>query len=61
MSPLELLSEMEGDPDRLVVMRAGRIDIRPGTGPDEVADAVANEHYFRQVLGIDAPPGDRPS
>jgi len=61
MSPLELLSEMEGDPDRLVVMRAGRIDIRPGMGPDEVADAVANEHYFRQVLGIDAPPGDRPS
>ena len=26
-----------------------------------VADAVSNEHYFRQVLGIDAPPGDRPS
>ena len=61
MSPLELLSEMEGDPDRLVVMRAGRIDIRPGTGPAEVAEAVANEYYFRQVLGIVAPPGVRPS
>ena len=59
LSPQEFLAEMRGGPDRVVVIRAGRVEVQPGTGPAEVANAVAQEYYFRQVLGVDAPPETR--
>jgi len=60
LSPQEFLAEMRGDPNRVVVMRAGHVVVRPGTGPAEVANSVAQDYYFRQVLGVDAPPETRP-